>query len=53
MTSDRPYRSAIPVAQAMSELQEAEGSQFDPAVVETFVRLAHSGRIRACEQLTA
>jgi HD-GYP domain-containing protein (c-di-GMP phosphodiesterase class II) len=37
MTSDRPYRSAMPVEEALEELRRCSGSQFDPKVVERFV----------------
>jgi HD-GYP domain-containing protein (c-di-GMP phosphodiesterase class II)/HAMP domain-containing protein len=37
MTSDRPYRAALPVADALRELRAAAGTQFDPAVVEAFI----------------
>ena len=33
MTSDRPYRRAMPVAEARGELRENAGRQFDPNVV--------------------
>ena len=33
MTSDRPYRAAMPVSDALRELEEHAGAQFDPAVV--------------------
>jgi HD-GYP domain-containing protein (c-di-GMP phosphodiesterase class II) len=33
MTSDRPYRRAMPHEDAVSELAAAAGSQFDPRVV--------------------
>jgi len=39
MTSDRPYRRRLPVDEACRRLREAAGTQFDPAVVETFLRL--------------
>ncbi len=38
MTSERPYRAARPHAQALEELRRGAGAQFDPAVVEAFVR---------------
>jgi diguanylate cyclase (GGDEF)-like protein len=37
MTSDRPYRSAMPHADAMAELTSNAGSQFDPEVVQALV----------------
>ena len=40
LTNDRPYRRARSVAAAITEIQDAAGSQFDPAVVAAFVPLA-------------
>jgi diguanylate cyclase (GGDEF)-like protein len=37
MTSDRPYRKAMPHADAMAELTENAGTQFDPDVVQALV----------------
>lgn len=37
MTSDRPYRSALPRETAVSRLFEGVGTQFDEAVVSAFV----------------
>jgi diguanylate cyclase (GGDEF)-like protein len=34
MLSDRPYRSALPIAAALAELRRCAGTQFDPQVVE-------------------
>lgn len=39
MTSDRPYRKAMSVAEARAELQRCVGRQYDPQVVETFLRV--------------
>ncbi len=39
MTNDRPYRKAMSNAEALDELQRCAGSQFDPHIVETFVKL--------------
>ncbi|HWD43442.1 MAG TPA: HD domain-containing phosphohydrolase, partial [Actinomycetota bacterium] len=39
MTSDRPYRKAIPFDQACQEIADGAGSQFDPMVVEAFTTI--------------
>jgi diguanylate cyclase (GGDEF)-like protein len=39
MTTDRPYRKRLPVAEALRRLQEAAGTQFDPRVVEVCSRV--------------
>lgn len=38
MTSRRPYRDAIEPAAAVRRIQEAAGTQFDPHVVQAFVK---------------
>ncbi len=44
MTSDRPYRRALPVPVAIGELQRGAGTQFDRAVVECLVAMHGVGR---------
>lgn len=39
MTSDRPYRSGMPIAKALSILSDGAGSQWDPRVVQGFITL--------------
>ncbi|HEY2319018.1 MAG TPA: HD domain-containing phosphohydrolase, partial [Solirubrobacteraceae bacterium] len=39
MTSDRTYRKALSAEVALTELCACAGSQFDPQVVEAFLRL--------------
>ncbi|MEX2458760.1 MAG: HD-GYP domain-containing protein [Actinomycetota bacterium] len=39
MTSDRPYRAAMTVDRALSEVLKGSGTQFDPEVVEAFTIL--------------
>ncbi len=39
MTNDRPYRKAMPVKAAVEELTRNKGSQFDPGVVDAFLRV--------------
>lgn len=43
MTSDRPYRKALTLDIAISELSENSGTQFDPAVVEIFTAILEEG----------
>jgi HD-GYP domain-containing protein (c-di-GMP phosphodiesterase class II) len=43
VTTDRPYRRALPLAAATRELREHAGTQFDPAVVEVLLALAGKG----------
>ncbi|WP_021593261.1 HD-GYP domain-containing protein [Actinomadura welshii] len=42
MTSTRPYRPARPVEDAIAELRRCSGSQFDPVMVEAFLRALES-----------
>src|SRR3954468_223037 len=37
MTTDRPYRPAMPVAEAIAELRRCSGTQFDPNVVDALL----------------
>jgi diguanylate cyclase (GGDEF)-like protein len=56
MLSERPYRPARSHAQALDELRHGAGAQFDPAVVEAFVRTvvdAPPARQAAAERLLA
>ena len=42
MTTDRPYRAALPLSQALDEIEENSGGQFDPAVVAALFRVVAS-----------
>lgn len=42
MTSDRPYRRALPISAAREEIKRCSGTQFDPQVVEVFLTLPDS-----------
>jgi diguanylate cyclase (GGDEF)-like protein len=39
MTTDRPYRGALPVDEALRRLREGAGTQFDPAVIDVCLRV--------------
>ncbi len=45
MTTDRPYRTRLPVEEAVRRLTESAGSQFDPTVVAAFTRLYRAGAV--------
>jgi putative two-component system response regulator len=44
MTSDRPYRPAMPPEAACSELVRGKASQFAPVIVDVFISLINKGR---------
>lgn len=39
MTSDRPYRRAMSLEDAVSEIERCSGKQFDPVMVNAFLRI--------------
>jgi len=45
MTSDRPYRAGMPVADAIEELRSCAGSQFEPRVVDALCDLLDGERL--------
>jgi HD-GYP domain-containing protein (c-di-GMP phosphodiesterase class II) len=53
MTSERPYRDAVTPAEALAELRECAGTQFDPDVVEAFGRLLEQPGAAAEQPTTA
>jgi response regulator RpfG family c-di-GMP phosphodiesterase/anti-sigma regulatory factor (Ser/Thr protein kinase) len=38
MTSNRPYRKALPACEAVKELRKHRGTQFDPTLVDAFMK---------------
>jgi diguanylate cyclase (GGDEF)-like protein len=44
MTSNRPYRAAMPEAEARRELRRFAGTQFDPEIVATLLRVLEEGQ---------
>ena len=47
MTSDRPYRAAMPAGEAISEIKRCSGTQFDPTVVKAFLQTPIIKSLRA------
>lgn len=50
MMSDRPYRSPLGLEKAIDELRNGKGTEFDPEVVDAFLRLVQRGEIVARRQ---
>jgi hypothetical protein len=46
MTADRPYRKALSTEQALAELRKFAGVQFDPEVVDAFVKTSWADDVR-------
>ena len=44
MTSDRSYRKALPVSEAVAEMRAVSGSQFDPRVVDALIATVRGDR---------
>jgi putative nucleotidyltransferase with HDIG domain len=42
MTTDRPYRRAVPQESALKQIRDGEGTQFDPQLAELFIRIVSS-----------
>lgn len=42
LTSDRPYRRALPQAEVFQYLRDKSGQHFDPQVVEVFIRIVEN-----------
>jgi HD-GYP domain-containing protein (c-di-GMP phosphodiesterase class II) len=45
MTSDRPYRKGLGHDVAMAEIKKCAGTQFDPRIVEKFVKMVEDGSL--------
>jgi HD-GYP domain-containing protein (c-di-GMP phosphodiesterase class II) len=53
MTSDRPYRAALPPEEAIAEVDRCAGTQFDPDVAAAFVVAWESGAFGVTAMLRA
>ena len=45
MVTHRPYREALSVGEAITEIEHMSGTQFDPKVVTAFAELKNKERI--------
>ena len=45
MTSSRVYREAMPIDEALCELERVRGTQVDPTVADTLIRLVRDGEL--------
>ncbi len=45
MTTDRPYRRGLSLEQAIYELKKNAKKQFDPVLVEIFIKMINSGKL--------
>ena len=49
MTSDRPYRAAMSVAEAVEEIKRSADTQFDPVMVAAFLKTVEPVTVQASE----
>jgi putative two-component system response regulator len=47
LTQQRPYKEAWPIGEALAELDRERGRQFDPTLVESFLRIIEEGWTQA------
>ena len=58
LTQKRPYKAAWPVADAVAEIERQRGRQFDPAIVDAFLRVIEPlarrppDLVRGCARVT-
>ncbi len=53
LVSNRPYKTAWPVEEALAEIREQGGGQFDPRLTELFLALDEFGEARRLERSAA
>jgi len=50
MSSDRPYRKGIPMDKAVAEIKQCSGGQFDPKIVDAFLKAYNKGRMKGLSE---
>jgi HD-GYP domain-containing protein (c-di-GMP phosphodiesterase class II) len=45
MTTDRPYRKALSIEEALEELRRNRGIQFDPYLTDIFIKLFEDNKL--------
>jgi putative two-component system response regulator len=53
LVSNRPYKTAWPVDEALAEIRDQAGRQFDPRLTELFLALGDYGEARRLERSAA
>lgn len=53
MTTERPYRAALPWSRAVEEISSGSGTLFDPAVVDIFLQYMEGGEAQRGQQRRA
>ena len=51
LTSNRPYRAGLTVNNALAEMKNNLGTQFDPAMANLFIKLVQDGTIKVVRQV--
>ncbi|NLB52449.1 MAG: diguanylate cyclase [Syntrophomonadaceae bacterium] len=49
LTSNRPYRAGLTVSNALTEIKNNLGTQFDPAMANMFIKLVQDGTIKVAK----
>jgi HD-GYP domain-containing protein (c-di-GMP phosphodiesterase class II) len=52
MTTNRPYRRALPLRVALRELRECAGTQFDPRVAKALIAIVDPDASKPVRQVT-
>jgi putative two-component system response regulator len=53
LTQQRPYKPAWPIGEAIAEIDRQRGQQFDPGVVDAFLRVIEEQQLQTTESLNA